>query len=73
MNEGPSGYPLLGSTNLTTSEACGLCLEDNDKIDMKDTYKIINVHPPIDDKDVVNKDYCDNNLLSSDKNNRYFK
>ena len=31
---------------------------------MKDTYKIINVHPPIDEKDVVNKEYCDNNLLS---------
>ena len=32
---------------------------------MKDTYKITNVHPPIDEKDVVNKEYCDNNLLSS--------
>ena len=32
---------------------------------MKDTYKITHVHPPIDEKDVVNKEYCDNNLLSS--------
>ena len=32
---------------------------------MKDTYKITNVHPPIDEKDVVNKEYCDINLLSS--------
>ena len=32
---------------------------------MKDTYKITNVHPPIDEKEVVNKEYCDNNLLSS--------
>ena len=32
---------------------------------MKDTYKITNVYPPIDEKDVVNKEYCDNNLLSS--------
>ena len=32
---------------------------------MKDTYKITNVHPPIDEKDVVIKEYCDNNLLSS--------
>ena len=32
---------------------------------MKDTYKITNVHPPRDEKDVVNKEYCDNNLLSS--------
>ena len=34
---------------------------------MKDTYKITNVHPPIDEKDVVNKEYCDNNLSSSNK------
>ena len=32
---------------------------------MKDTYKITNVHPPINEKDVVNKEYWDNNLLSS--------
>ena len=32
---------------------------------MKDTYKIANVHPPTDEKDFVNKEYCDNNLLSS--------
>ena len=32
---------------------------------MKDIYKITNVHPPIEKKDVVNKEYCDNNLLSS--------
>ena len=32
---------------------------------MKDTYKITNVHPPIDEKDVVNKEYCYNNLISS--------
>ena len=51
--------------NLTLSKAHGLFLEDNDNIDMKDTYKITHVHPPLDEKDVVNKDYCDNNLLSS--------
>ena len=64
----PSGNPLFGSTstnNLKLTKARGLFLEDNDKIDMKDTYKITNVHPPIDEKDVVNKEYCDNNLLSS--------
>ena len=70
MTGGPSGNPLLGSkltstNNLTLSKARGLFLEDNDIIDMKDTYKITNVHPPIDEKDVVNKEYCDNNLLSS--------
>ena len=48
--------------NLTFSKARGLFLEDNDDIDMKDTYKITNVHPPRDEKDVVNKEYCDNNL-----------
>ena len=32
---------------------------------MKDTYKITNLHPPIDEKDVVNKEYCDNKLSSS--------
>ena len=51
--------------NLTLSKARGLFLEDNDNIDMKDTYKITNVHPPIDEKDVVNKEYCENNLFSS--------
>ena len=68
--EPQSGNPLLGSTststnNLTLSKAPGLFLEDNDNINMKDTYKITNVHPPIDEKNVVNKEYCDNNLLSS--------
>ena len=32
---------------------------------MTDTHKVRNAHPPIDEKDVVNKEYCDNNLLSS--------
>ena len=32
---------------------------------MKDTYKITNVHSPIDEKDVVNKEYCDIKLLFS--------
>ena len=63
-----SENPLLGSTstnNVTLSKARGLFPEDNDNIDMKDTYKITNVHPPIDEKNVVNKEYCDKNLLSS--------
>ena len=53
------------TNNLTLSKARGLFLEDNDDIDLKDTYKITNVHPPRDEKDVVYKEYCDNNLLSS--------
>ena len=32
---------------------------------MKYTHNVRNVHPPIDEKDVVNKEYCDNKLLSS--------
>ena len=56
---------MANGNHLTLSKVCGLFLEDNDNIDMKDTYKITNVHPPIDEKDVVNKEYCDNNLLSS--------
>ena len=31
---------------------------------MKGTYEITNVHPPIDEKDVVNEEYCDNSSLS---------
>ena len=68
MTGGPSGNQLLGSTstnNLTLSKARRLFLEHNDNIDMKDTYKITNVLSPTDEKDVVNKEYCDNNLLSS--------
>ena len=52
----------VSSNNLTLSKA-GF-LEDNNNIDMKDTNKIRNVHPPIDKKD-VNKEYCDNIFLSS--------
>ena len=61
-------YPTSTSTsmnNLLLSKAHGLFLEDNDNIDMKDTYTITNVHPPIDQRDAVNEEYCDNSLLSS--------
>ena len=58
-------HHLGNGNNLTLNRARGLFLEDDDNIDMKDTYKITNVHPPTDEKDVVNKEYCDNNLLSS--------
>ena len=51
--------------SLSSSKVRQLFLEDNDNIDLKDTYKFTNVHHPIDEKDVVNKEYCDNNLLSS--------
>ena len=65
------GKLLFGSTstsistnNLTLIKARGLFLDDNDYIIMKDTYKITNVHTPTDEKDVVIKEYCHNNLLS---------
>ena len=51
--------------NLTPGKARQLFLEDNDNIDIKGTYKITNVHQTIDEKTVVNKEYCDENLLSS--------
>ena len=51
--------------NLTPIKARQLFLEDNDNIDLKDTYRITDVHPPLYKKDAVNKEYCDNNLLSS--------
>ena len=65
FNQAKHKSTSTSSKNLTLSKARGLFLEDNDNIDMRDTYKITNVHPPIDEKDVVNKEYCDNNLLSS--------
>ena len=58
-------HHMGNGNNLTLSRAHGLFLEDNDNIDTKDTYKITNVNPPTDEKDVVNEEYCDNNLLSS--------
>ena len=65
FNQAKHQSTTTSTNNLTLSKARGLFLEDNDNIDMKDTYKITNVHPPIDKKDVVNKEFCDNNLLSS--------
>ena len=65
MNQSKHQSTSTSTNNLTLSKARGLFLEDNDKIDMKDTYKITNVHPPRDEKDVANKEYCDDNLLSS--------
>ena len=67
FNQAKHKSTSTSTNNLTLSEARGLFLEDNDNIDMKDTYKITNVHPPTDEKDVVNKEYCDNNLLSNNK------
>ena len=64
FNQAKHKSTSTSTNNLTLSKARGLFLEDNDDIDMKNTYKITNVHPPIDEKDVVNKEYCDKNLLS---------
>ena len=65
FNQAKHKSKSTSTSNLTLSKARGLFLEYNDDIDMKDTDKITNVHPPRDEKDVVNKEYCDNNLLSS--------
>ena len=65
FNQAKHQSTSTSTNNLTLSKARGLFLEDNDNIDMKYTYKITNVHPPTDEKDVVNKEYCENNLLSS--------
>ena len=65
FNQAKHKSTVISTNNLTLSKARELFLEDNDNINMKDTYKITNFHPPTDEKDVVNKEYCDNNLLSS--------
>ena len=65
FNQAKHKSTSTSTKNLTLSKARGLFLEDNDNIDIEDTHKITNVHPPRDGKDVVNKEYCDNNLLSS--------
>ena len=55
-HQGASENQLHGSTNnLTLSKARGLFLEDNDNIDIKDTYEITNFHPPIDEKKLLIK------------------
>ena len=65
FNQAKHQSTTTSTNNLTLSKARGLFLEDNDDIDIKDTYNITNVHPPRGEKDVVNKEYCDNDLLSS--------
>ena len=65
FNQAKHQSTSTSTNNITLSKARGLFLEYNDNVNMKDTYKIRNVHPPTDEKDVVNKEYCDNNLLSS--------
>ena len=51
--------------NLTLSQAHQLFLEVNKKIEMKSNYMIKNLHLPLDMKLGVFKNYCENNLLSS--------
>ena len=47
FNQAKHQSTTTSTNNLTLSKARGLFLEDNDNIDMKDNYKITNVHPPI--------------------------
>ena len=51
--------------NISPSKGHCLFLEDNDNIDMKDTYKITNIHLPSYENDVFKQEYCYKNLLSS--------
>ena len=55
------------TNNLSTSKAHNLFLQVNDHIGMKNTYKVTIVHPPIDEKDVLNKEFDSNLLFSSNK------
>ena len=45
-----NGNNMGNGNNLTLSKVRGLFLEDNDNIDMRDTYKITKVHTPTDQK-----------------------
>ena len=54
--------------NLALSQAHQLFLEVNEQIEMKSKYMIKNLHPPLDIKLGVFKNYCDNNLLSASNN-----
>ena len=56
---------ISSPNHLTTTKAHQLFLEDNDNFEMRKNKKIKNLHPPIDMKDAVNKEYWDNNVLSS--------
>ena len=53
LNQAKHQSTSTSMNNLTLSKAHGFFPEDNDNIDIKDTYKITNVHPPIDQKDGV--------------------
>ena len=50
FNQAKHKSTSTSTNNLTLSKARGLFPEDNDNIDMKYTYRITIVHPPIDEK-----------------------
>ena len=52
------------TNSLSTSKARQLFLEDNGNIDTKNTYKITSVHSHTEEKDDVNKEYYDKDVLS---------
>ena len=49
--------------SFSTSTANKFFLEDNDNIDVKNTYKMTNEYPPTDEKDVVIKQFCDSKFF----------
>ena len=56
FNQAKQQSASTSTSTLTRSHQ--LFLEDNDNIDLKDTYKFTSVHTPTDEKDVVNKESC---------------
>ena len=58
---------MSSPNHLTTTKAHQLFSEDIDNFNVRKKYIIKTLHPPIDMKDALNTEYCDNNLLSSNK------
>ena len=56
---------ISSPNHLKISKAHQSFLEDDNNIDMKSNYIVKIFHPPIDMKHAVNKEFCDNKLLSS--------
>ena len=60
---------ILKPTNIiTTSKPHQLFLEDNESIDMINKHIVKNLPIPTNIKDSVKEEYCNNNLITSDKN-----
>ena len=58
---------LKTANNLTLNKAFQLFLEDNEKLDMNNQHFVNNLTIPTSIKGGVNIQYCDINLITSDK------